>query len=437
MLGACMLMRCRNCTRGKPGAVLAVFLAVCSAVFGVSLNVYEGNTYYARDDRVDTVSSATARRNNFYEDVGLAVRNPGASALSFSSDVSVTNDKTSGMPKQYELRSTSLDWTHEPLGLSASLGRQFVNTFALDAGYLDGLSLGYDAGKVLSLYAFGGTATPSRYSDSIASLDPKRVQAGFYGSARFLRGTEVGLGVSADKQDSDLDRHYRAAASLRSDIGHVVGVRGHVRYDVTSQTLDEYYLEAGLVRWDMLHLAIHAAGRASQIDSVNYYERLVLDKYNEGGMVIGLGFLRDVSFLGAYSLRAFGEGTDHLASCNLLAKGASLRLDVNTGVHGTTYEIVPGYTFAYAQVFDIGAAFQFDRYKTLLVTDWRNAYTTLAFCRWFVPWLTPVVSLVLEPQVEYLVNDYYKSDFRVMFMSRFNFHGFWQSGQPPVPVKVK
>ena len=26
MLGACMLMRCRNCTRGKPGAVLAVFL---------------------------------------------------------------------------------------------------------------------------------------------------------------------------------------------------------------------------------------------------------------------------------------------------------------------------------------------------------------------------------------------------------------------------
>jgi hypothetical protein len=404
--------------------------ALCSAACAVSLNVYEGNTFYGRSDKFDT----TALRDNFYEDVGLAVRDPGAAALSFSSDLSATNDKTSGMPRQYELRSTSLDWTHEPLGLSLSLGRQFVNTFALDAGYLDGLSFGYDAGKVLSLYAFGGTASPSRYSDSIVSLDPKRVQAGFYGIARVLRGTEVGVGVSADKQGED-DRHYRAAASLRSDIGHVVGVRGHVRFDVTSKTLDEYYIEAGLVRWEMLHLSVHAAGRASQIDSVNYYERLVLDKYNEGGMVIGLGFLRDVSFLGAYSLRAFGVGIDHLASCNILAKGASLRLDVNTGVHGTTYEITPGYTFAYAQIFDIGAAFQFDRYKTLLVSDWRNAYTTLAFGRWFVPWFTPAVSLVLEPQVEYLVNDYYRSDVRVMFLSRFNFHGFWQTGQPPVKAK--
>jgi|WetSurMetagenome_2_1015567.scaffolds.fasta_scaffold01084_9 hypothetical protein len=424
MLGLCRRSNRRIRSEAWLTAAEILLAALCSTTFAISLNVYEGNTYYGRSDKFDT----TSLRDNFYEDIGLAVRNPGAAALSFSADMSVTNDKTSGMPKQYELRSTSLDWNHEQVGLNLSLGRQFINTFALDAGYLDGLSVGYDAGKVLSLYAFGGTASPSRYSDGIISLDPRRIQAGFYGTARIVRGTELGLGASADKQ-GDNDRHYRAAASLRSDIGHVVDIKGHGRFDVTSKTLDEYYIEAGLVRWDRLRLAVHAAGRAAQIDSVNYYERLALNRYNEGGALVGLSWARDISFLGAYSLRAFGDSLDHLASCNFLFRGISLRLNMNTGVHGTTYEIVPSYVFTYAQAWDVGAAFQFDRYKTVLVSDWRNAYTALVFGRWFVPWLVPAISLVIEPQVEYLVNDYYKSDLRVMFQTRFNFHGFWQSGQ--------
>jgi hypothetical protein len=414
------------------GEAAILLLMLASGGFAVSLDLYEGNTYYGRSDKFDT----TGTLDNFYEDVNLSVRNPGATGLSFSSDLSATNDKTTGMPKQYELRSTSLDWSHEASGLGLSLGRQFVNNFALDAGYLDGLSAGYDAGKFLSLSAFAGTAAPSRYSDSILSLDPRRVQAGFYGVGRILRGTEVGLGASADKQEGD-DRQYRLAASVRSDIGHFVDIRGNGRFDVTSKVLDQYFLEARLVKWDRVLLALHAAGQAEQIDSVNYYERLILNKYNEAGFMLGFFGAPDISLLGAYSLRDFGEGVDHLASCNILAKGASLRLNANTGVHGTTYEIIPGYDFTYAQVFDIGASFQVDRYKTLLVTDWRSAYTALAFCRWFVPWFTPTVSLVLEPQVEYLVNDYYKKDFRVMFVSRFNFHGFWQSGQAATPAGAK
>jgi hypothetical protein len=340
------------------------------------------------------------------------------------------------MPKQYELRSTSLDWNHEASGIGLSLGRQFISSFAIDAGYLDGLSMAYDVGKLLSLTAFAGTAAPSRYSDSILSLDPRRVQAGFYGLARILRGTEVGLGVSADKQDDD-QRQYRVAASVRSEIGNIVDLRGNLRFDITSGGMDQYFLQARLLRWDRVQVALHVAGQAEQIDSVNYYERLILNKYDEVGLMVGFCGAMDVSFLGAYSARVFGEGVDNMASCKILAKGASLRLTANSGVHGTTFEIVPGYTFTYAQVFDVGAAFQFDCYETVLVPDWRNAYTTLAFGRWFVPWFTPVVSLVLEPQVEYLVNDYYKNDFRVMFLSRFNFHGFWQSGQAAAQAGAK
>ncbi|HUI93855.1 MAG TPA: hypothetical protein VLX68_16550 [Chitinivibrionales bacterium] len=418
----------------RTGIILCTVLSLLGAtgVFALSLDLYHGNIYYARDDRVDTVSSATARRNNFYEDVGLTLRNPGATGMSFSSDVCMTNDKASGFAKQYEIRSTSLDWNNDATGLGMSLGRQFVNTFARDAGYVDGLSFSYDAGKLFSLSAFAGTANPSRYSDSILSLDPKAATAGFYGNLRIVKGTMLGLGVAADKQDSAAGRLYRFAASGSSDIAHTVEVRGHARFEATTKTLDDYYLSARLIRWDMVQFGLHAAGRASQIDSVEYYERIFLNRYNEGGFFIGLYLMKNLSLYGTYSLRNFGEGADHLADCRILFEGLSVVLNANTGVHGTMYEITPGYTFSYAQLFDLGAAFQYDQYKTELWPDWRKAYTAEVFMRWFVPWLTPLVSLVLEPEVQYLSNDYYKKDFRVLFMSRFNFHGFWQSGQKQV-----
>ncbi len=416
----------------KQGAACGMCLILFSGAFALSLDLYEGNTYYGRSDKFDT----TSVRDNYYEDLDFALRNPGAAALSFSSDVSVTNDKTSGMPKQYEIRSTSLDWAHEASGISLSLGRQFVNSFARDAGYLDGLTMGYDAGKVLSLAAFAGTAAPSSYTDSIVSIDPRRAEAGLYGIARIVRGTELGIGLASDKEDAD-ERHYHAAGSVRSDVAHIVDFRGHARYDITARSTDDYFLQARLVKWEFLQLGVHVAGQSEQIDSVNYYERLFLNKYNEGGMLLGLYAAQDISVAGNYSLRSFGEGIDHLASCNILVKGGSLRLCANTGVHGTAYEVVPGYTFTYAQAGDLGAALQFDRYKTLLQTDWRNAYTAYAFGRWTVPWFTPAVSLVLEPQVEYLVNDYYTKDIRVLFMSRFNFHGFWQSGQSDAQDRAK
>jgi hypothetical protein len=408
--------------------VLAACLAFSSTVVALSLDLYHGNIYYARDDRVDTISSATARRNNFYEDIGVTLRNPGSTGLSLSSDVSMTNDKLTHMARQYEIRSTSLDWKNEEWGTGASLGRQFVNNFARDAGYLDGLSLNWNIGKIVALSAFAGTGLPSLYSDSIVNVNPKAVEAGFYGTVRVVSGTELGVGVAADKED-ETGRPYRVAASVKSDIGHVVDVRGHARFEITQKSLDEYFLQARLVKWDFLQLGVHAAGQAKRIDSTDYYERLFLDKYNEGGLLVGLCPAKGVSLYGTYTLRAFGAGIDHLANCNIAAKGASLLLGMNTGVHGTMYRIMPGYTFAYAQLFELGGAFEFNRYTTPLVPDWRNAYTALAFMRWFVPWLTPGVSLVLEPQVEYLVNDYYKKDIRVMFLSNFNFHGFWQSGQ--------
>jgi|GEM_PF-2720364 hypothetical protein len=419
-------------TASNHHAACGMCLLLFSGAFALSLDLYEGNTYYGRSDKFDT----TSVRDNFYEDLNLALRNPGDVPLSFSSDVSVTNDKTTGMPTQYDIRSTSLDWAPESSGISMSLGRQFVNSFARDAGYLDGLTMNYDAGRVLSLAAFAGTAAPSRYTDSIVSIDPRRVEAGLYGIARIVRGTELGIGLASDKEDAD-QRHYHAAGSVRSDVDHIVDFKGHARYDITARSMDDYFLQASLVKWNFLRFGLHVAGQSEQIDSVNYYERLFLNKYNEGGMLLGLYAARDISLEGNYSLRSFGEGIDHLASCNILAKGASLRLCANTGVHGTTYEIVPGYTFTYARIGDVGAAFQFDRYKTLLQPDWSNAYTAYAYGRWTVPWFTPVVSLVLEPQVEYLVNDYYKKDVRVLFMSRFNFHEFWQSGRSDAQDKVK
>jgi hypothetical protein len=410
--------------------VLASCLAFSSTALALSLDLYHGNIYYARDDRVDTVSNATARRNNFYEDIGVTLKNPGSTGLSFSSDVSMTNDKLTHMARQYEIRSTSLDWEKEEWGIGASLGRQFVSNFARDAGYLDGLSLNWDIAKIVALSAFAGTALPSRYSDSLLTMNPAAVAAGFYGTVRIVKGTELGVGVAADKQD-DNGRPYRVAASVKSDLGHVVNIRGHARFEITQRSLDEYFLQARLVTWDFLQFGVHAAGQAKRIDSTDYYVRLFLDKYNEGGLLVGLYPAKGISLYGTYTLRAFGAGIDHLANCNIVARGASLLLGMNTGVHGTMYRIMPGYTFAYAQLFELGGAFEINRYTTPLVPDWRNAYTALAFMRWFVPWLTPGVSLVLEPQVEYLVNDYYKKDVRLMFLSNFNFHGFWRSGQEP------
>jgi hypothetical protein len=407
---------------------VAVSLLLASEPRALSLDLYHGNIYYARDDRVDTLTSASARRNNFYEDIGLTLRNPGATGLSFSSDVSLTNDKLTRLAKQYEIRSTSLDWVHDSLGLGLSLGRQFVNTFARNAGYMDGLSFVYDAGKLFALSVFAGTANPSRFSDTVLSLDPKALEAGVYGNVRIVKGTMLGLGIAADKQDGD-GRQLRAAASVNSGIARVLDVRGHARFEITHLNLDEYFVSARVVRWDMIRFGIHAAGQAKQIDSVNYYERLFLDRYNEGGVDLGFFPLKDLSLVGRLSLRTFGAGSDYLADCRIYFKGLSLLVTANSGVHGTMYQITPGYTLSYAQLFNIGAAFQYDQYSTELRPEWRYAYTTYAFMRWFVPWFTPGISLVLEPQVEYLVNDYYKKDVRVMFMSRFNFHGFWQSGQ--------
>ena len=428
MLRLAAIFRWKRITMQVLPTVLAACLAFSSTVVALSLDLYHGNIYYARDDRVDTISSASARRNNFYEDIGFSLQNPGSTGLSFSTDVSMTSDKLTHMARQYEVRSTSLDWENEAWGLGASLGRQFVNNFTRDAGYLDGLSLNWDMGKVVALSAFAGTALPSRYSDSIVNVNANAVAAGFYGTVRVVRGTEIGVGVAADKQDEN-GRPYRVAASVKSHLGHVVDIRGHARYEITQKSLDEYFLQARLVGWDFLQLGVHAAGQAKRIDSTDYYERMFLDKYNEGGLLFGLYPAKRVSLYGTYTLRAFGSGIDHLANCNIAVKGASLLLGMNTGVHGTMYRIMPGYTFAYAQLFELGAAFEFNRYTTQLVPNWRNAYTALAFMRWFVPWLTPGVSLVLEPQIEYLVNDYYKKDVRVMFLSNFNFHGFWRSGQ--------
>jgi hypothetical protein len=435
MLNLCVFLRAKV-TRVPwiMGAFSALFCA--SGLFALSLDLYHGNVYYARDDRVDTVTSASARRNNFYEDLGLTLQNPGIAGLSFNADVSMMTDKLSGLKKRYEIRSTTLDYTNEAVGLNIGLGRQFINSFARNTGYVDGLSIGYDAGSLLSLSAFVGTANPSRYSDTILSLDPKATEAGLYGMFRIVRGMEIGVGFAADKQLGDT-RQYRVAASASSDLGHIVDVQGHARFDISRKVIDEYHLLARLIALDWMQVGLHAAGQARQIDSVNYYERMFLDRYNEAGLLIGFYPVKDVTMLGTYSLRVFGKGTDHLADCNIVVKGASLRLGMNTGVHGTLYEVIPGYTFTYAQVFDIGAAFQFDRFNTELQPDWRNAYTTIAFMRWFVPWFTPGVSLVLEPQVEYLINDYYKKDVRVMFLSRFNFHGFWQEKQNPAPSRVK
>ena len=428
MLKLATFIRRKRIARQVLHTVLAACLAFSSTVVALSLDLYHGNIYYARDDRVDTISSATARRNNFYEDIGVSLQNPGSTGLSFSSDVSMTNDKLTHMAKQYEVRSTSLDWENEAWGLGASLGRQFVNTFTRDAGYLDGLSLNWDIAKVVALSAFAGTALPSRYSDSLVNVNPKAVAAGFYGTVRIVRGTELGVGLAADKQDEN-GRPYRVAASIKSDIGHMADIRGHARYEITQKSLDEYFLQARFIKGDFLQLGVHAAGQAKRIDSTDYYERIFLDKYNEGGLLVGLYPAKGVSLCGTYSLRSFGAGMDHLANCNISAKGASLLLCMNTGVHGTMYRIMPGYTLAYAQLLELGGAFEFNRYNTQLAPDWRNAYTALVFMRWFVPWLTPGISLVLEPQVEYLVNDYYKKDIRVMFLSNFNFHGFWQSEQ--------
>jgi hypothetical protein len=406
---------------------LGLCLTFFSSARALSLDLYHGNIYYDRDDRVDTLASETARRNNFYEDIGLSLQNLGSTGLSFSSDVSMTTDKLTHMARQYDIRSTSLDWENRAAGLGASLGRQFVNNFARDAGYLDGLSLAWDKGH-LALSAFVGTAMPSPYSDSIVKITAlKAVEAGFFGAMRVAAGTEIGLGASADIQDEST-RPYRLAASLKSDLGHTVAVRGHARYEISRQSLDEYFLQARFIPLDIVRLSLHAAGRAQRVDSVDYYERIFLDKYNEGGMAVGLYPAQGISLDGAYSLREFGAGADHLASCNIAAKGAALLLGANAGVHGTMYRIMPAYTFTCAQLFELGASFEFNRYSTQLAPDWRNAITALAFMRWFVPWLTPGVSLVLEPQVEYLSNDYFKKDVRVMFLSIFNFHVFRQSG---------
>ena len=116
MLKLATFIRRKRIARQVLHTVLAACLAFSSTVVALSLDLYHGNIYYARDDRVDTISSATARRNNFYEDIGVSLQNPGSTGLSFSSDVSMTNDKLTHMAKQYEVRSTSLDWENEAWG---------------------------------------------------------------------------------------------------------------------------------------------------------------------------------------------------------------------------------------------------------------------------------------------------------------------------------
>lgn len=410
---------------------LACSLFSPSSVSALSLDLHHGNVYYARSDKFDTLS----HRDNFYEDLGFSLQNPGSSSLSFSSDIGIVNNKISGMPSQYEIRSSTLDYSSEKLGLGASVGRQFVNNFTRDAGYLDGLSVGYDLGKLLSLSGFAGMTIPSLYTDSIINpgiihLDSKALTAGFFGNVRIMQHTEFGIGASADEQIGN-DRLVRAAASLSSKLAKNIDLRGNIRYELTDHALEIYNLSGRFFPSDMVMIGAHVAGQAKIIDSVNYYERMIFNTYNEAGLSFGFYPAKNVSVIGNYGIRIFhNDSLDNLADLYLLFKGLSLRASLGSGAHGTNYEVMPGYTFSWAQIASVGLTFQVNHYKYIFEQPfvWRDAYTVVGFMRWFVPWFTPAINLVVEPQVEYMVNDYYKQDVRVLFISHLNFHRFWRSG---------
>jgi hypothetical protein len=417
----------------KPVSAFFCSLLFPALIAALSLDLHHENTYYGRSDKFDT----TLHRDNFYEALNFTVQNPGSSGLSFSSDMGIVNNKPGGMPKQYEIRSTSLDWSNSALGLGCSVGRQFVHSFAREAGYLDGVSAEYDAGKRFAVSAFAGMDAPPRYTDSILNpglfkADPKALTAGVFGTVRFMKATEFGIGASADRQVGD-DRPIRAAASLSSKVARNVDIRGNVRYEVTDKALEVYNLAGRYFPSDKIMIGAHVGGQGKVIDSVNYYERMVLNRYNEAGLSLGYSPARSISFLGGYSVRLFSnDSLDNLADAAVIYKGASLRFSLESGAHGSGVELTPGYVFTMATNATIGASVQFNRYSYLmdLPGEWHNAYTAVAFMRWYAPWFAPAVTLVVEPQVEYLVNDYYTRDVRVLFITRLNLHKFWQSGQP-------
>jgi len=405
---------------------LIAFLGFCGNVIATTLELFNQNIYYGRDDRVDTITSATARRNNFYNNIGLDINNIGLTGLSFFSDVNITNDKFTGFAKKVEIRSTNLQWENTNAGLNISVGRNYVYNFSKDATYLDGINLNYDAGKIVSVSAFSGTNVPSRYSDSILSLKITDLETGFYSNFRIIRGTTLGFGITGNKQIKD-SRFYTVGASLLSDIANIVLISANTRFEITNKNLDKYFINADFIKFTNINLALHLAGEAMQIDSINYYQRMILEKYNEIGLSGGLYPLKDLSLLGSYSLRAFSQGLDHLTDFRIFYKGISLLLKANTGVHGTTYQIMPAYEYNYAQIFTLGGGFNYNRYNTELNPLWRDATCAYVFMRFFIPWFAPSINLIVEPQFEYLTNEYYKKDVRVMFMSRLNFSGFKSS----------
>ncbi len=388
----------------------------------LSLDISHENASQLINDRLDT--AADDRR--FYENFSIDLSNPGTTDLSCVADLNVTNFYAPASGSRLDIGSLYLDWQKLLGNVGLTAGRQFLSEFTATPSYFDGVVLHYN-GTLLSTRAYGGMRIPSRFVSTPVEFNGKAAEAGFWADLRPHRTTVVGIGAH-EEQDENGNRELRLAASLKSHVNRYADISSVFRYETSHKSLEYYSVRLRSSPLKMLSLELYGLGQSWALDSLNFYRRMFLTRFNEAGGRAGLHLSNDAFLYLDYAKRFFAKGNDNDLDATVWFKGASLRFGSVEGVSGKSRRLVPAYTLRLHEVAEISASASFWHYEadsTGSIMRDAAAYTLEG--RWFVPLRRTGLNLVVEPRLEYLTNTYYSRDIRLWLFTRLSFSAFWKS----------
>jgi hypothetical protein len=404
----------------------ALFLLLpCRQAAALSLDISHENTTQLLNDRLDSA----AEDLRFYENFYCNLSDPGETDLSCAADINVSNYYAPVSGSRFDLGSLYLDWQKAVGNAGFTLGRQFLSEFSTVPSYFDGLLLRYE-GSLLSARAYGGMRAPSRFETALIQTDGKALQAGLWTDVRPLRFAALGLGVHAQKNENRV-QELRLAASLNSRIGRHAGINSACRYETSGRTLEYYSVRLRSTPGSVFSLGIHGLGQSSAIDSLNFYRRMFLARFNEGGASAGLRFGKDAFLNLDGAMRYFADGSDLNLGATGYFHGLSLRFGSVSGVSGQSWCLVPAYSLRYREIAELSASGTFWHYEADTSGPVvRDAAVYALEGRWFAPLRARSFGLVVQPRFEYLVNNYYRRDVRLWLFTRLDFSLFRESASP-------